>query len=92
MTDKSIIVQAVTTTGVKTSMPTYLHMLEWHPSAGGQSLLVIDNDSNVLFKVQSAGSATNGETQYVEWKEFEGIVKGINVSTIGGGTLYIHKG
>jgi len=82
-------VTSVTTAGTPLAGRQNVAFMEWHPSAADDDLLVTDAASRTLWKCRAAGSAANGESAYVEWKEFGYYTNGIVVSTIDGGTLYI---
>jgi len=81
-----------TTTGTKYPQPFFLQMIEYHPAAADNDLLITDLNSQVLYKVRAAGAAANGESSYVEAKAFSCFVNGLIISTIDGGTVYIHAG
>jgi len=66
---------------------TYIHGLEWYPSASGQKLVVTDNNGNELMRSEAQGDASNGNSSYVCWKIINAITNGVVVTMIGGGFL-----
>ena len=65
--------------------------LEWHPNATDDDLEVTDADGNMLWKLRATFGAPNSESFGIETSaEINRMVRGLNVVTIDGGTLYVH--
>jgi hypothetical protein len=64
---------------------------EYHPGAADNDLEIQDTAGNVLWKVRAQFACANNEASNILYRTIERRdVKGINVVTIDGGTLYIH--
>lgn len=64
---------------------------EWHPNAKGDTLLVEDNDSNVIWSITAPAGAPANEAYALEQLKFAFPTKfrGLYI-TISDGTLYVH--
>lgn len=89
---QNVSVVTVASTIATGTTRTMVHMMEWHPAAADNDLLVKDGAGNILLKARASGAAPNGEAAYVVWKALNAICLGLVVETIDGGTLYIYTG
>lgn len=66
--------------------------LEWHPSAKGDTLLVEDDDSNVIWSITAPAGAPSNEAYAIEQLKFAFPTKfrGLYITISSAGTLYVH--
>ena len=65
--------------------------LEWHPAAADDDLLIKDSLGNTIWKTRASVGAPNGEDYGVlECDIDREYINGLYITTIDGGTLYVH--
>ena len=77
------------TTGVISTDRLRVKKMEWVPNAANDDLAIVDNNSEEVWTVTNAltgGRAGLEAIDFSEGQDFEGF----NLSTLGGGTLYVY--
>lgn len=77
----------IDTAGVISTDKLRISCMEWVPAATGDDLAIVDNAGEAIWTVTDA---LTGGRAGVELMDTEINTEGLNVSTIGGGTLYIY--
>jgi hypothetical protein len=76
-------------TGVITTDRVRIDHMEWVPNAANDDLEIVDNNSEEVWTVTNA--LTGGRAGVEKFEPTQPIdTLGFNVSTIGGGTLYVY--
>ena len=71
-----------------TARPTYVHRMIWAPTTDGHDILVVDNSGATLWSLKAIAADSNKGITYE--RVFESSLNGITITTIDGGTLYVH--
>jgi len=67
--------------------------LEWCPSAVDDDLIILDGEGSEIWRIRAAAGAPNCESYGKEILEFSPAkqIRGLDIDTIDGGTLYIFR-
>lgn len=77
----------IDTAGVISTDKLRIARMEWVPNAANDDLAIVDNAGEAIWTVTNA---LTGGRAGVELMDTELDTEGLNVSTLGGGTLYVY--
>jgi hypothetical protein len=81
-------VWALDSAGSPHTNPFFCESMWWEASAADDDLLVVDNGGQTLWKQRAVAGDANASFVY-NWEGTPGILNGITITTIDGGTLYV---
>ena len=81
-------VWALDTAGAARTEPFFCEAMWWEASAADDDLLVDDLGGNTVWKQRGIAGDANASFIYV-WHGTPGIINGLTITTIDGGTLYV---
>lgn len=78
------------TTGVITTDRIRIRKLEWVPNATNDDLAIVDNNSEALWTVTNALTGGRAGLEVLDFGGNGQDFEGFNLTTLGGGTLYVY--
>ena len=77
------------TTGVISTDRIRVKKMEWVPNAANDDLAIVDNNSEEVWTVTNALTGGRAGVEVIDFSEGQDF-EGFNLSTLGGGTLYVY--